>query len=370
MSVFDSLEPADKPFRNTSKRMSAHRLSKSDLQGEKPLDAKKTDEKEKEIDLQGVPMSYYEEMKEIFKIFDADGSGAIDPKEIREQMISLGFTVDNTTIYQLISDLDSDGSQKLEFDEFFGMLRDTLEIHKPGFNCRQTFDEIFDFLDDLDPKNRDGKIDQGNLRRLANVLGDNIADSELALMVKRADPDGKGYVLPDDFYQLMVDSTKRMDQGDLPKPEPKPEPRRRSFTATGDEEVKKQVRKASRGKLFRSFTNDSLGQWAREKKDDGDLDDSNISPKLRRKSRKDRLSMMKEKFSSQSSGDGKDIIGRSQTMDGTGSSTSSATEEEPLSPLLSEQKRQPLSQKKGRLGTFSEDDLDLVPEEGGMGGLD
>lgn len=166
------------------------------------------------IDLQGVPMTYYQEMKEIFKIFDADGSGAIDPKEIREQMISLGFTVDNTTIYQLISDLDSDGSQKLEFDEFFGMLRDTLEIHTPSFNSRHNFLEIFDFLDDLDPKNRDGKIDASNLRRLANVLGDDIGDEEIKLMVKGADPDGKGHVLAEDFYQLMVGCASRMEQDD------------------------------------------------------------------------------------------------------------------------------------------------------------
>jgi len=161
---------------------------------------------------QGVPIPYFEEMKEIFKIFDADGSGAIDPKEIREQMVSLGFRVDNTTIYQLISDLDSDGSQKLEFDEFFGMLRDTLKIHKPVFNTREQFGEVFDFLDDLDARNRDGRIDASNLRRLANVLGDDITDSQIELMVKGADPDNKGYVLPEEFYQLMESCAAKMDE--------------------------------------------------------------------------------------------------------------------------------------------------------------
>jgi Ca2+-binding EF-hand superfamily protein len=166
--------------------------------------------------LQGVPLPYFEEMKEIFKLFDADGSGAIDPKEIREQMTSLGFKVDNTTIYQLISDLDSDGSQKLEFDEFFGMLRDTLQIHKPAFSTREQLSEIFDFLDDLEPSNRDGRIDTSNLRRLANVLGDNISDKDIELMIKGADKDGKGFVLPEDFYQLMVGCAERMDQKEEP----------------------------------------------------------------------------------------------------------------------------------------------------------
>lgn len=168
----------------------------------------------KQASSQGVPLSYFEEMKEIFKIFDADGSGAIDPKEIREQMVSLGFRVDNTTIYQLISDLDSDGSQKLEFDEFFGMLRDTLKIHKPVFNTRDQFGEVFDFLDDLDARNRDGRIDASNLRRLANVLGDDITDSQIELMVQGADRDNKGYVLPEEFYQLMESCAAKMDEVD------------------------------------------------------------------------------------------------------------------------------------------------------------
>jgi len=159
----------------------------------------------------GVPRPYLEEMQDVFNIFDQDRSGAIDPKEIREQMIALGFRVDNTTIYQLISDLDSDGSQKLEFEEFFGLLKDTLKVHQEGFNSRDNFDEIFDFLDDLDPKNRDGKLDMTNLKRLASVLGDDIPEHELEIMVKGADTKSRGCVRPDDFYELMMGCSKKMD---------------------------------------------------------------------------------------------------------------------------------------------------------------
>lgn len=226
---------------------------------------------------QGVPAPYYEEMKEIFKIFDADGSGAIDPKEIREQMISLGFSIDNTTIYQLITDLDSDGSQKLEFDEFFVMLRDTLEIHKPGFNSRQNYDEIFDFLDDLDPKNRDGKIDAGNLRRLANVLGDDLTDKEIELMVQGADRGNNGHVLPEDFYQLMVGCAERMEQeeydalhkaddaSDTSASEPAtPQKGRHSFSGrrsmTKDDEKRKNMRRSLTASRTRELLGDSGGE--------------------------------------------------------------------------------------------------------------
>jgi len=160
----------------------------------------------------GVTARQYEEMKEIFAFFDAEGVGSIDPKEIRTQMSSLGFEVDNTTLYQLISDLDSDGSQKIEFEEFAGLLRDELELYKPSATTRHSCNEIFDFMDELDPDKRDAKIEPANLRRVANVLGDNVTDAELEIMIRRADRKGKGYVSCEDFYELMVDIAQKMEE--------------------------------------------------------------------------------------------------------------------------------------------------------------
>jgi centrin-1 len=40
-----------------------------------------------------------EEIREAFNLFDTDGSGKIDPKELRAAMQSLGFENKNPTIY-------------------------------------------------------------------------------------------------------------------------------------------------------------------------------------------------------------------------------------------------------------------------------
>ncbi|CAE8627072.1 unnamed protein product [Polarella glacialis] len=143
------------------------------------------------------------ELEAIFNLFDSDGSGTIDPKEIRTQMRALGFEADNMTIYQLISDLDSDGSQKLELEEFLALVKDTLKLHRKEKNDRQHLNEVFDYLDDLDPGNRDKKIDSSNLKRIARILGDDITDAEIDVMIQGADKDGKGFIVAEDFYQLM-----------------------------------------------------------------------------------------------------------------------------------------------------------------------
>eukprot|EP00930_Biecheleria_cincta_P029057 TRINITY_DN2021_c0_g2_i1.p1 TRINITY_DN2021_c0_g2~~TRINITY_DN2021_c0_g2_i1.p1 ORF type:complete len:324 (+),score=77.98 TRINITY_DN2021_c0_g2_i1:37-1008(+) len=182
--------------------------------------------------------SQLEELNDMFGIFDADKSGAIDPKEIRTQMRALGFEADNTTIYQLISDLDSDGSQKLEFTEFSGLLRDNLGIYTPEYTTTEGMQEVFDYMDDLVPGNRDGRIDASNLKRIAKVLGDNLSDAEIDVMINGADRNGKGHVTVDDFYALMAREAQRMID----------EPRRleREAKKATEAEVKGKWKKAAR----------------------------------------------------------------------------------------------------------------------------
>ena len=49
-------------------------------------------------------------------------SGTIDPKELKAAMQSLGFEAKNQTIYQMIADIDKDGSGSIDFDEFLDMM--------------------------------------------------------------------------------------------------------------------------------------------------------------------------------------------------------------------------------------------------------
>ena len=58
------------------------------------------------------------EIKQAFDIFDNDGSGYIDPSELKDAFVNLGFTGQGKFVYQILAELDEDGSGGIEFPEF------------------------------------------------------------------------------------------------------------------------------------------------------------------------------------------------------------------------------------------------------------
>ena len=51
------------------------------------------------VERPGLTEDEIEEIREAFNLFDTDGSGKIDPRELKAAMQSLGFESKNPTIY-------------------------------------------------------------------------------------------------------------------------------------------------------------------------------------------------------------------------------------------------------------------------------
>ena len=63
-----------------------------------------------------------QEIREAFDLFDTDGSGTIDAKELKVAMRALGFEPSKEEIRKLISQIDVDGSGTVDFNEFLVMM--------------------------------------------------------------------------------------------------------------------------------------------------------------------------------------------------------------------------------------------------------
>ena len=147
----------------------------------------------------GLSEEEIEEIREAFNLFDTDGSGTIDPKELKAAMQSLGFEAKNQTIYQMIGDIDKDNDGSIDFEEFLDMMTAKMSDK----DTREDIAKVFRLFDD----DTSGSITLRNLRRVAKELGETMTDEELQEMIDRADSNGDGAVSMDDFYNIMTKKT-------------------------------------------------------------------------------------------------------------------------------------------------------------------
>eukprot|EP00574_Skeletonema_japonicum_P006797 CAMPEP_0201717070 /NCGR_PEP_ID=MMETSP0593-20130828/2907_1 /ASSEMBLY_ACC=CAM_ASM_000672 /TAXON_ID=267983 /ORGANISM="Skeletonema japonicum, Strain CCMP2506" /LENGTH=160 /DNA_ID=CAMNT_0048207037 /DNA_START=77 /DNA_END=559 /DNA_ORIENTATION=- len=140
-----------------------------------------------------------EELRQAFDLFDTDGGGTIDPKELRAAMRSLGLETKNQTVYQMIQDIDKDAKGEIDFDEFLDLMTSKLA----GSDTEEDVQKIFNLFDD----DETGFITLHNLKRVASELGERMDDAELLEMIERADLDQDGQISPKEFYRIMTYNT-------------------------------------------------------------------------------------------------------------------------------------------------------------------
>lgn len=136
-----------------------------------------------------------QEIKEAFDLFDTDGSGNIDAKELKVAMRALGFEPKREEIKKLIQEIDKDGSGVIDFPEFLEMMTAKMAERDP----REEMMKAFRLFDD----DETGKVTFKNLKRVAKELGENMTDDEIAEMIEEADRDGDGEIGEDEFMRIM-----------------------------------------------------------------------------------------------------------------------------------------------------------------------
>ena len=133
--------------------------------------------------------------QEAFDLFDTDGSGTIDAKELKVAMRALGFEPKREEIKKMINDIDKDGSGTIDFMEFLEMM--TAKMSEK--DSREEILKAFRLFDD----DETGKISFKNLKRVAKELGENMTDEELQEMIDEADRDGDGEINEEEFLRIM-----------------------------------------------------------------------------------------------------------------------------------------------------------------------
>lgn len=156
---------------------------------------------------QGLDEEAMEEIKEAFNLFDTEGKGNIDVRELKAAFRALGFQVKKAEIRQMFIDMDKDlSSATITFDEF-------VEMVTPRMLNRDSREEIMKVFALFDDDNT-GAISFKNLKRVATELGENLTDEELQEMIDEADRDGDGVINEEEFYRVMRKRENPLDEID------------------------------------------------------------------------------------------------------------------------------------------------------------
>jgi len=147
----------------------------------------------------GLTPEEVDEIRQAFDLFDTNGSGKIDPRELKAAMQSLGFDSKNPTIFSLIADLDTPDAVKkggIDFDTFVEAINQKLGDKE----TKEGISRIFNlFIDDAASET----ITLNSLKKIAKELGENMSHEDLKDMLERASSNGTELTF-DEFYDIMT----------------------------------------------------------------------------------------------------------------------------------------------------------------------
>ncbi|VDK87584.1 unnamed protein product [Litomosoides sigmodontis] len=146
--------------------------------------------------LAGYSQEELDEYRQVFNVFDTDGSGAIGIDELESAMRNLGLRPQKNELEQLIEEVDQMGNHEIDFHEFCDVMKRMSE-KKNSWNdvIRECF-AVFD-------RGEGGVVSKKDFQYILSELGD-IRDKVIVDEIfAEADVDGNG-VLDYDEFTFMV----------------------------------------------------------------------------------------------------------------------------------------------------------------------
>ena len=136
------------------------------------------------------------EFKEFFESYDKDKDGYLTRKELCEIINSLGQTLSEPEMEEIINEVDTDGNGTIDFKEFLGLMaRKMREIDSE--------DELIDAFKVFDRDNNN-LISPHELRHVMKCLGEKICLEDVDDMIKEADIDGDGFINYEEFVRMII----------------------------------------------------------------------------------------------------------------------------------------------------------------------
>ena len=153
----------------------------------------------KKVEVQKVIMkSDGNEIKDAFELFDAN-DGRINAREIRSAMQNIGFDEKNPGVYEVMTELDNPRNKNLggaTFNDFCQTVNNRIPERETTEDLRRVFNLFLD-----DPNATTTSL--ASIKKVADELGENIEEVELAAMLNKASKAGDKLTF-EDFVAIMT----------------------------------------------------------------------------------------------------------------------------------------------------------------------
>ncbi len=139
-----------------------------------------------------------EELHEIRTLFakcDEDGSGAITKDELGSIFKALGQNFSDKERIEMMKNIDLNEDGFVTFNEFLSLYKKHVLFKVQEEKLREAF-KICDY---------DGNefVTLDELKRVVNMVGENLNEEQIIKMIKKVDIDGDGKINFEEFIQLM-----------------------------------------------------------------------------------------------------------------------------------------------------------------------
>ena len=144
-----------------------------------------------------------DEISKAFELFDQNGTGKIDPKEIKLAMQSLGYDERNPLMYQILAELDTPLNNKkggVSFNDFCQTVNNRVPERETTEDLRKVYNLFLENPNDT-------TTTLASIKRVADELGENIEEAELNAMLLKASKSGPNLTF-DEFVAIMTGNEK------------------------------------------------------------------------------------------------------------------------------------------------------------------
>ncbi|ODM97053.1 Centrin-1 [Orchesella cincta] len=167
-----------------------------------PVASKKPDELDKQVVKamsQGTKVLLTAKQKkdiaEAFNAFDVEGIGYMSTVDLRVALRALGFEARKHDMKKILEIYDRGNTGRLCYSDFMSIIESKLGESDTKEDIIKAF-KLFD-------KDHVGHVSFHNLRQVANELGEDINDEEVAEMIIEADLDDDGVLNQEEFLKIL-----------------------------------------------------------------------------------------------------------------------------------------------------------------------